>query len=727
MKQPNIQTYLGIATSAVGLNLCIIPGHAQSEADRPAGEVTRDMLKQVPAQWIGAGNAAGAPTEGMRRMHQSDLPRNVVPTPQETYWSEKVFNLGKKDSLNITVETFGGESDLALIREEFYRRLAARHGARKAAKQQGIRFVFALNTGDLPVANQLMAKRLGTLTDDQGYVVKCVSEKGRNYVLIAGNSENALWHGMVTVVQMMESDGDHLILPVVEIIDYPHMQRRGLLVDIGGQGFMIGPSLWDLARWKQFVDWMVDHKMNEIWFEIIGSGRLMGNLDMMAGEWIGFPLMLESYPELVAKNRPFRRWDDAQQRVVNDTYTAPNVEKEFMRELIAYGNARGIKCSLIIGYDYFANQLPVVLGVPANDPTHPEASKVYDTLLREIVTRYSNASGVILITIENKHVPPEMVDHVARRVGEAKKIIGEINPDMDVGVLNDYLEWRPREEFERYAEVIPKGVYQVYSPHTQPESKSWKRIYGDVFRYELFSQYAWDHIAYIFPERVKKELQESYVNGYRKVISQGWYWDVTSLNFIAMAQHAWNSTGPTLDEFWDATLHRVFGGEAKDLMKRALAHTRFDIRFDIVARMIKGDYIDRPFQFWDMYNLTNIDGLKDSMLADLEEDAGKSLTAATAALPFVAPGEAREMVEFVITSAERRLYLATSARHMLKARELKKKGRKSRALAAMDRCLEEGAKLERAASKMGIEFPMAMQDDNILAIYREMKKEMESM
>lgn len=420
---------------------------AQSEADRPVGEVTREMLEQVGARRDGARKIPG-------------IPWNVVPTPQETYWSDKVFDLGPRDALRYTVEAPRGEDDLRLLGREFARRLTDRFGARKGAQSGGVRIVFSLDAGRLPVASKHVARTLQTLKDrSQGYVLKCVREGGHDSILIAGNSKAALWHGMVTLAQMVVSDQGHLKVPAVEIIDYPHFERRGLLVDIGGQGFMIGPSKWKLARWKQFIDWMVDHKMNEVWFEIIGSGRLMGNLDVEQGEWIGFPVDLKPYPQLVAKNRPFRRWDETLRRVVNDRYTAPNVEREFLHELIDYGKARGVRCSLLIGYDYFANQLPVVLGVPANDPTDKAANRVYDEILREIVASYRNASEIVLITIENKHVPPEMVDHVTRRVREAKQIIHAIDPTLKVGVLNDYLEWWPREEVERFAELISGDAF----------------------------------------------------------------------------------------------------------------------------------------------------------------------------------------------------------------------------------------------------------------------------
>ena len=691
-----------------------IPLSAQSEADRPVGEVTAAMLRQRGLAGKGA-RAAGVVLD-------------VIPTPQEIYWSGGVLDLGAAKSLDVAVQGIGARDGLKLLIAEFHKRLARRFGARPRGKEGGIRIIFSLGAKGLPVAAASVARQLRTLRDhDQAYVLQCVSRDGRDDVLIAGNSEAALWHGMVTLVQMLMPENGHLVLPKVEIIDYPHFKRRGLLVDIGGQGFMIGPSRWELARWKRFIDWAVDHKVNEIWFEIIGSGRLMGNLDVEKGEWIGFPVDLKSYPQLVAKDRPIRRWDAAQGRIVEDTYTAPNVRHEFLRELIDYGQARGIKCCLQIGYDYFANQLPVVLGVPANDPTHPGANKVYDTLLKEIVTRYSNASDVILITIENKHVSPAMVDHVARRVRQAKQIIHSINPKMEVGILNDYLEWRPRREVERFADLIRHRAYQVYSPHTQPQNKSWKRLFGDVFRYELFSQYAWDHIVYVFPERIKRELVDDHINGYRKVISQCWTWDAAALNYTVMAQYAWNLNGPRDEDVWDAILRRTFGEPAKEPMKKALAHTRFDLRFDIVARMIRRNAIDRPFKFWDMYQLTTLNGLQEPMLDELERDARQSLEAARTALPLVEGDEARELVEFVSTSAERRLHLAASAKHIVRARRLMKQGRKKKAeaLAEIERAIREGEKMIRAATRLGIEFPMAVQDDDVVAVYRRMKSRVE--
>ncbi|MSU49523.1 MAG: hypothetical protein EXS37_10625 [Opitutus sp.] len=316
-------------------------------------------------------------------------------------------------------------------------------------------------------------------------------------------------------------------------------------------------------------------------------------------------------------------------------------------------------------------------------------------------------------------MPPTMVDDVARRMHEGRAIVKSINPRMTVGVLADYLEWRPPEETEHFAATVPSDLFQFYSPHSPPHNKSWKRIHGDVVRYELYTQYAWNHVAYVFPERVKREIQEGYVNGYRRVVTQAWYADAFMLNYATLAEMSWNSTGVPLDQFWNETLARSFGAAAVPAVRTALAHTRFDLRSDIICRMILGDLIDRPFRFWDMYTMTNIPGLKDPMLAELETDARASLIAAQAADPLVTAAAGREMLASILHSAERRLYLATSARQLLRALAAEKAGNKPAALAAMETCLAEGAKLERAATTLGIEYPMATHDDDVVAHYRK--------
>lgn len=674
---------------------------AQEEADRRAGATTNRMLDVD---------------------EQANRLSPVTPTPQESSWGRGVIDIGSTGRCTCTVEIRGEQNGAALIAAELFKRVRQRFGASMSADGGSTRFLFTVTPKDAPEDSNKIAERLRTI-GREGYVLQTGRAQGRPYVLVAGNSDVSLWHGMVTVVQLMSRRGDALTFPEIDMTDYPHMSERALLVDMGGQGFMVGPSRWELGQWKELVDWMVDNKLNALWLEFIGSGRLMGNLNMDAGEWVGFPVALKSHPELVAKDRPIRRWDEDQNKIVSDTYTVPNVARDFVRELIDYAQARGVKCYLLIGYDYFANQLPVVLKIPANDPSNRAANKVYDDMLRETTERYSNASGVILQTIENKEVPPSIIHEIVRRTSEGKRIVKMINPSMEVGLLADYLEWQPNqlEDIALLKKSFP-DVFLAYSPHREPQQKSWQRVHGDVWRYMNYTQYAWDRGVYIFPDQIREEIQSSFADGYRKTVTQAWYDDVFALNYRTFAEYSWNTTSTSTAAFWNRTLQEQFG-PAKDLMRTALAHTRFDLRFDLIARMILDNKIDREFTYWDMYKLHRFKGLTDSMLSDLQDDAEQSLAAAQAGLS-LAPPSAREMVQSTITSAERRLYLATSGRHLLKALGLKKQGDVAAARSEMDLCVREGEKMFRAATRLGIEFPLSVHDDELLDRYVEIRKSM---
>jgi hypothetical protein len=82
------------------------------------------------------------------------------------------------------------------------------------------------------------------------------------------------------------------------------------------------------------------------------------------------------------------------------------------------------------------------------------------------------------------------------------------------------------------------------------------------------------------------------------------------------------------------------------------------------------------------------------------------------------------MVEVVILSAERRLHLATSARHLLKFMQFRKAGKISDARAEMDQCLRDGELLYRAATRLGIEFPLSVHDGKVLEKYRQIRQSM---
>jgi hypothetical protein len=61
----------------------------------------------------------------------------------------------------------------------------------------------------------------------------------------------------------------------------------------------------------------------------------------------------------------------------------------------------------------------------------------------------------------------------------------------------------------------------------------------------------------------------------------------------------------------------------------------------------------------------------------------------------------------------------------LKALALKRRGNLPAARAEMDQCLSEADKLYHAATRLGIEFPLSVHDDEVVDKYREIRRGMQ--
>ena len=54
-------------------------------------------------------------------------------------------------------------------------------------------------------------------------------------------------------------------------------------------------------------------------------------------------------------------------------------------------------------------------------------------------------------------------------------------------------------------------------------------------------------LGLVAPAQVREEALESYADGYRKMISQMWYFDVFKVNYLALAEFSWNPTSGPAD------------------------------------------------------------------------------------------------------------------------------------------------------------------------------------
>ncbi|RZL30977.1 MAG: beta-N-acetylhexosaminidase, partial [Pedobacter sp.] len=75
-------------------------------------------------------------------------------------------------------------------------------------------------------------------------------------VVIYANSENGLFYGVQTLIQLLpQVKAEQLIIPSVSITDYPRFDYRGMHLDVSRHFF-------DVEFVKQYIDYLALHKMN---------------------------------------------------------------------------------------------------------------------------------------------------------------------------------------------------------------------------------------------------------------------------------------------------------------------------------------------------------------------------------------------------------------------------------------------------------------------------------
>jgi len=647
----------------------------------------------------------------------------VIPEPRETHVAGEPIAVGDSNALNVVFH-YHSELIPELIDAEIQKRLRTTFGVSPVADRPVMTIDFFLGKDAVSTIRPKLADDMSDI-GDQGYVLEVLDGTPRR-VIVGANATRGIWSAMSTVVQLIEKKDDTFYFPDVKIVDFPAFKERGLLVDLGGQGYMIGPSAFNFEQWKEYIDWMVDRKYSHIFFEIIGSGKLMGNLDMEKNQWIGYPVDLKSYPQLVCRNRPLRTWDAEKEEQVWIKYTAPNVEDEFLGELIDYAKDRGISPHLQIAQDYFTKQLQPVLGIPDRAPEHPESTAFYDKVLHELVTRYSNVDGIAIITIETKRPiithGPNVMSVIAQRIKTARKIIHGVNPDLEIALLADYIEFMPN-EMEQVAYIRDQlpGIRNFYTPHHQPQQKAWNRVWPGGWKYALYTQYAWDYTVYMLPEIIRDEVLRIHADGYRSIVSQAWYHDVFQVNFDALAEYSWNPTTTHANRFMEKDIARLFSEPARKAVKEALSHTRFDRRMDVLSRQIVADKIDRLHKYWDMYTYHEY-RVTEPFVTELRDDARQSLVAAKEALVLETSGKSKTLIETILISAERRYHFAESVLNLLDALQAVKQDEWTVAEVKIRSAEVEAKRMVIAARGLGLMYPIAVYDDDFLYKVRDYRK-----
>lgn len=258
-------------------------------------------------------------------------------------------------------------------------------------------FSALLNAAPVSDGQVTIVLKMGTAPEgisnaDQGYSLKVLGDT----VTVTGFGEAGLYYGAITLCQMLKLENGQVVLPALEILDYPELRTRGHMVEC-----RYGSNLMTLADWKKVVDDMAAVKMNQMVVAVYGCWNVQ--YDGRVSEYLYVPI--QKYPQLktpVVK----RYYSAAHKRWVDEECLPPMFEEDFFGDLIAYGKTRGVEVLPLVN-SYGHNTLipaafpeisakdengePQLTGLcTRNDKTYEVFFTVYD----EIIDRYLKPNGI---------------------------------------------------------------------------------------------------------------------------------------------------------------------------------------------------------------------------------------------------------------------------------------------------------------------------------------------
>ncbi|MDW7657560.1 MAG: family 20 glycosylhydrolase [Bacillota bacterium] len=230
------------------------------------------------------------------------------------------------------------------------------------------------------------------LNADQGYALTVTAAE----VSVRGFGEAGLLYGVTTLIQCLKLEQNRLLLPCMDILDWPDLKTRGHFLES-----RYGSNLMTISDWKDAIDSMAAMKLNQLVISVYGCWCVQ--YDGRVSEYLYVPL--RSCPKLKTPvvTRCFSPrtggWIDKEQ-------LPPMFAEDFLSDLIAYGRTCGVTVFPLFNSFGHNTLIPSVYpavsaldekGEPsltgfctANQQTYDLLFSIYD----EIIDRYLRPNGI---------------------------------------------------------------------------------------------------------------------------------------------------------------------------------------------------------------------------------------------------------------------------------------------------------------------------------------------
>jgi hypothetical protein len=171
----------------------------------------------------------------------------------------------------------------------------------------------------------------------QGYTLIISDDKAE----IQYTEPDGLINAFSTWKQTVVNSGELYKCGKAVIVDWPSVEFRSISTTFawyagyGRLGFDM--QLWGYKEWKEFLLICSDFKINHM------------NM-ILYGYW---PFEFPEYPESVLRGLKIKVWNEESGNWITVEYMHPNLDREFLKEIIAFGHDLGIKFFAYIGLNSY--------------------------------------------------------------------------------------------------------------------------------------------------------------------------------------------------------------------------------------------------------------------------------------------------------------------------------------------------------------------------------------
>ncbi|MBQ4629939.1 MAG: family 20 glycosylhydrolase [Clostridia bacterium] len=327
-----------------------------------------------------------------------DVKKNLIPFPQKISDSKKDILIGKMSKADFDFQN-NAVGDIAQEAENvFWEKMTEKAAINKFNSKSTYKIKLDINPQEI---------ELGKKKDS--YKIKITSDEAA----LTGYDEGGLYYAVVTFLSLVHTDGEDVLIPEIEIDDYPDFKTRSQFMECRwGSDFMT------LDDWKHAIDYFSKMKINKLTIGVYGCwGK---NYDDMTAEYLYIPF--KSHPELKtprhikyysAKNK---KW------VIRENVLPPMFEQDFFGELVKYGKKKNVMISPLfnsLGHNTLLPRLyPETAAIDENGnpkiasfcTNNPATYKLMFELYDEIIDRYLTPNGVdeIAIGLDEVCLTPEI-------------------------------------------------------------------------------------------------------------------------------------------------------------------------------------------------------------------------------------------------------------------------------------------------------------------------------